>query len=225
MNGTWDIPHPPTIVGSGKHSSRVESLMVKSPQERVAEVFGHFGVWVGNLPPDDPLRVTGMGVGDRITAIVGSLTTVFPDVTVNRLMRQVWHLLGSRTAFVAINDNFTTPTVAALGRWGDTSTVIILPTGWLESATDDPVMAGGALVFCGSQVVDAYNGRPVSTQRARAYEAEYLLAVKAASSEWVPNDYQKKVLAEFPEGVKSAKELMYVGKPVPISPPPPRGDC
>ena len=202
---------------------------MKSAQERVAEVFGHFGVWVGNLPPDDPLRVTGMSVGDRITAIVGSLSTVFPNETTNHLMRQVWHLFGSRTAMTAVYP-VATPTVAVIGN--KTGFAVLFPLNWVEDASKDPVMAGGALVFCGSQAVDGYNGclvgplfAPISKKRARAYEAEYLLAVRAASPDWGPNEYQKGVLAEFPEGVKSAKELMYVGKPAPSSPPPPMGDC
>lgn len=206
--------------------------MAKSAQERVSEVFGHFGVHIESLPMGDPLRQVGAQVGDRITAVVGSLATVFPNEVINRLMRDVWHLLGSRTVFVALHPAAVAPTVIVLGiKNGEPEVAILFPSNWIESASADMVMAGGALIFCGSQAIDGFNQclfgsqfAPIAKKRARAHEAEYLLAVHAASPQWVPNEYQQGVLADFPEGVKSAKELLYVGRPVPLGPVSPVGD-
>jgi hypothetical protein len=77
----------------------------------------------------------------------------------------------------------------------------------------------GALVFVGSQAVDYYNGKIWSEfekakNRARAYEAEYLMTLKEAVPDLTLNEWQQDVLGAFPEGIRSAaiKPMLYKRK-------------
>jgi hypothetical protein len=95
--------------------------------------------------------------------------------------------------------------------------VIALPENWGERFHEDPIRETGALVFVGSQAVDLYNGKLDASVafRGHAFEADYLLTVKEIAPLYELNDYQKKVLAQFPQGVKSpaALGLLYESKP------------
>ncbi len=113
-------------------------------------------------------------------------------------------------------------------------TAFFFPENWVQMVDDDGVMQGGAVVFCGSQARDFYNenidnpvvtpgfqGRSEVLERARAYEAEYLLVCKELSwkvgGDWHPNDYQQSILDEFPKGLASLAEgRWYESKPFKI---------
>jgi hypothetical protein len=98
-------------------------------------------------------------------------------------------------------------------------TAVFLPKNWLEEVRRDPVLQMGALVFVGSQVVDVYNHRlvdegPSSIKRARAYEAEFLLHTRKVSPNLSFNEYQQRVMAEYPRGLQSeaAQGLLYTSR-------------
>lgn len=188
------------------------------------------GVHVDDLPEGDPYKTVGKDVGDTITRVVGMLAVSFPNEHVNRLMGQVWHLFGSKTVPTVLYD-VRSPSVAAMvvPGTGKSMTVALFPFSWALMAKANPYNAMGAMVFVGSQVVDAYNDRVRTSadgvdvrMRARANEAECLLAIQRDVPTWKPDEYQKGVLAEFPQGVEtpSVKGLWYEPKPPPESPPP-----
>lgn len=182
---------------------------------------------VRDLADDDPLKKAGMAVGDLITHLVGFLATTYPNEVVNRQMRQVWHLIGSKTVPTVLYE-VRTPSVAAAQVGGRLVTVMLFPFDWAGMVEANPQNGMGALVFCGSQAIDAYNGRITDghetvLKRARAHESEYLRTLREIDPAWVPDAYQTGVLAAFPEGVRSpaAAGLWYEPKPPPTSPPPP----
>jgi hypothetical protein len=101
-----------------------------------------------------------------------------------------------------------------------------MPHEWLDQISQDPLLQMGAIVFVGSQIVDFHNERigvspeqaAISIKRARAYEAEYLLTLRKVSSTVTLNDYQHRVLQEYPSGLMTPSvaldRLLYTPKPV-----------
>lgn len=182
---------------------------------------------VGSLQDGDPLKAEAQALGNRITQLVGFLAIAFPNETINRLMGQVWHLFGSKTVATLLYPDVKTPSFAAVSNGKTVMPLVLFPPDWVGKVRTNPRNAMGALVFCGSQAVDAYNGKVVgqseaTRERARANEAEYLLTLRTFDPTWVPDTYQAAVLAEYPEGVKtpSIVGLWYEPKAPPDSPPP-----
>ena len=181
-----------------------------------------------DLPSDDPVRGKVIAAGDTVTSIVGFLATGFPDPVVNDLMLHTWHVIGSGKAQVAMYD-VPTPHVVVVQDGGNILPTVLIPPDWITAVIRDPIMASGAMVFCGSQVVDSWNGRlkskadsEAARMRALIYEAQYLLALRRIHPPWKPNSYQQEVLGSYPDGVTTptATSLLYERRPHPLSPPP-----
>jgi hypothetical protein len=174
------------------------------------------GVDIKDLPKEKQAQVVAMS--QFITTSVGYLATFFPNTRINSLMTQVWALVGTKQINPAVGPPVQTVSFAALGGRG----VILLPHHWLSQIADDLVMQTGAMVCVGSQTVDFWNGRHIEFDaayfRSRAYEAEYLLTNTKLAPGLKLNDYQQRVMAEFPQGLDTdgvASRLLYDHKPVP----------
>lgn len=176
---------------------------------------------VEELAPDDAFRRQGEIIGQCVTSIVGYLSNYYPNPRVRRLMGWVWNLIGSRTTPTAMSGVVNTPTVIVIGGMSvdEQRAAILLPPGWPARIIEDPVMAMGAMVFCGSQVVDFYNdkaaeGSEQMHERARAYEAEFLRSYTKIDPSWQPNAYQQRVLA-----LPDDPSMFYESREVPTSTP------
>jgi hypothetical protein len=169
------------------------------------------------LPEGDPLREKAKFLGDGVTQVVSVLRTAFPNPVINRLASVLWDVLGHGIVPAAIGPKVESVSFFATKRGPVVNAYLILPPNWGEMYHRDPIMQTGAIVFNGSKAVDVYNDKldNVLQQRATMYEAEYLLTIKEISPLYEMNDYQKRVIAQFPEGVRSsgAQGLVYESKP------------
>lgn len=156
---------------------------------------------------------------EKVTRLIHYLATSFPDKEVNDLMLHAWALFNTRTCDVC-SFAVATPT-AALVKARDSGKfrmMMLIPEQW----DDTPVKELGAMVFCGSQVVDYYNDRLngstplqiVETKaRARMYEAQFLRTVFEQDASIVPDDYQREIMEEHPN-LRSG--LVYPRKRLPL---------
>lgn len=183
-----------------------------------------FGVVAEDLAEEDPMREVGRVVGQQVTNLVAYLALTFPNEHVNQLMWQVWDLVGSCTTPVAIGP-VETPSSAVLKQDDQVQMIILIPPDWLTNGMKDHTMVVGAMVFCGSQAVDHYNDKllsnpQISADRARAFEVEALRVFRDTDPTWVPNEYQKDILRQFPDGIATEGVVLYDPKPTPHTPPP-----
>lgn len=157
-------------------------------------------------------------ITDRLTTILSFLAFAFPNEDINRVMVMAWNILHARVARVVVG-NVTTPVAMVHPECG---MLMLIPPDWDETSLQDPTMAMGAVVFCGSYAVDFYNdqleGHPEEArERARAYEAELLHTLQQCAPAWVPNSYQAEVLATFPEGLRTPGLKFYPHRVTPSS--------
>jgi hypothetical protein len=169
----------------------------------------------------------GKMIGDSITDIVGTLRAnhLFPNKSINELMILVWDLFGKRVVPMVAHGSVSTISFALVGNHQKRIGMVMVPFTWMDQLMADPLGCGGGVVFVGSQARDYYNMRLYEQEhskevqdRAKAYEAEYLLAIlemrKNQGLEYKLNNYQKSILDQFPKGIESenAKPLIYVSK-------------
>jgi hypothetical protein len=145
------------------------------------------------------------------------LRDVLPNPNINKLAAILWDVVGHKIVPVVPGTSVKTVSFFATKRGPIVDAYLVLPENWGELYHKDPIMQTGAIVFNGSKAVDIYNGRldNLLQQRSTMQEAEYLLTIKEISPLYEMNDYQKSVLAQFPEGVRSpgAQGLVYESKP------------
>jgi hypothetical protein len=95
--------------------------------------------------------------------------------------------------------------------------VIVFPSNYLEQIRENPLQALGGVVFIASQVRDFvyHQLEPQrSLKRAHAFEVEFLRVMCLHHEHegllWEPNDYQRSILEEYPDGLASlASDLVY----------------
>ena len=168
--------------------------------------------FVETLADDDPRKASGVAVGNLVTQTVGGLRDLFPNRWINDLMGIVWDIIGRRIVPAAVGPT-ATPSMAVHGY----KAIILLPQTWPAMMAQDPIMQVGAMVFVGSQARDFHRGlirsiagSEMAKMRAKAYEAEYLktcLSLSIGSPTF--NEYQREVLAMFPNGLTSRPDLAY----------------
>lgn len=193
---------------------------------QVLAAFTHGGQREEDLSEDDPRRQAGRRIGVAFTEAVAFLRTSFPNPAIRALMAMVWEIVGSKIVPFALGPAVETLSMASANRAGLPSTIILAPHNWMEQIQQDAVLQMGAVVFVGAQAVDSYNGKLQSRasfedciKRARAYEAEFLLTLSAHGLTTSFNDYQKKVLEDFPKGLRTDTIVPLLYTPKPFVPP------
>lgn len=158
--------------------------------------------FVENMAPGEG-KTQAILVGNLVTHTVAFLRDLFPNPRINDLMRLVWDLIGHR-AVPAVIGPVPSPAMGVAGGTG----MVLLPANWPLMMTRDPLMQVGAMVFVGSQARDFYRGlirteadSETIRRRAHGYEAEYLKTLYTLNPALVLNNYQKGVVAEFPNGL------------------------
>jgi hypothetical protein len=198
--------------------------------DRYLKVLAAFGASAVNIdrlkatPEAAPALELVHRMENYFTMSVDFLRSVFPNPIINERMAAVWDIVHYNIAPVVLGPDLPTIHFAALATVAEPAkghAMFILPFKWLDMVHEDPLMQLGALVFTGSQAVDFYNeiirseeDSRKSNQRGRAYEAEFLLTLQKGGA--TLNEYQKKTLVEYPEGLASpaAAGLQYTSKPV-----------
>lgn len=162
----------------------------------------------GSVPPGTDLQhLEGL-----IPSSIDLMRTAFPDPQVRCLMGQLWDFINQgRTP--AVLGPVGTVSFLAVG----SAALVMFPKNWVEMFRANPCLQLGGLVFAASQAADYCAGRTAANadrtlERARAYEASYLLAVRESLAEAELTEYQKKVLSDFPGGIDSLE-----GDPAEIS--------
>lgn len=170
-----------------------------------------------DLSPDNEFGRKALAVQDAFTELVDMLRNpeTFPDPHVNLLMALTWELVGDKVVPVACVDGI--PTLGFyFEREGERQVALFTcPPDWSEQVKNTPGATISGLVWAASQCRDVYNDRfddNDTLKRAFAYEAQCLLTLQKMPG-FEANDYQRKVLADYPKGVASPVGVMYVGKP------------
>ena len=183
----------------------------------VEMLFGGEREHVQNLPKDDPLRAKAIRLGDAFTEAVRFLKVIVPNPTINKLGSLLWDIVGNQVIPVAIGPDVKTLSVAGYKQGTTIKAEIIVPLEWEKMWKEDTLMQMGAVVYTGSKAIDIFNGKLDSSlmERAKMYEAEFLLTALKDVPDADLNDYQKEVVASFPQGIKSkdAKKLLYEWRP------------
>lgn len=177
------------------------------------------------LEEDDPLKAHTDNIVTMFDTLVDTLREPksFPNPRINELVKLMWRLIGNQVVRVALN---TDPHIATmpgaafslLGNKQVYEAIIWLPAAYAEMVIKDRIFHMGGICFCASQCRDFYNGKilenggsQLTQQRALAYEAEFLHTM-AQSEQFKPNDWQQKVLENFPNGIASVQNLLYKRK-------------
>lgn len=148
------------------------------------------------------------------TGGVDLLRKLVPNPRIQALGSDIWQVFEHRHVVLAVGPPVPSLSFAVLAKAGVIQALLLAPDEWDKRAVADPIMQLGAIVMTGSQAVDFYNGRflvegrDVIVRRSLSYEAEYLLSFGPIEL----NDYQKKVLQDFPAGFDPS--LDYVRKPI-----------
>ena len=85
---------------------------------------------------------------------------------------------------------------------------ILIPKGWWQRMMQNPWYKLGGIVFMASHACDFYYGMLPSMRRAKAWEAQFLLAVLGKVGHYKLNSYQKVLLERFPLGLNSIHDAM-----------------
>lgn len=197
------------------------------------KLFLEQSVHVNQLPPLNDLAARGKVVGDTVTTVVGILRNplITPNRRINGIASLAWDLIGNNmtpAALAGVPQVHFGAQVSNDRKQG----VILVPLDYHERVAQDFIFNAGAMVFVGSQARDWYNdklaywedgklvdGRQEVMVRARAYESEWLLMIKGLDLGYEFNEYQQKILDEYPEGIESRPDLIYNSKPFMVGEP------
>lgn len=179
---------------------------------------------------NDPFFLKIKLIQDDFTDLVSVMKKYeyFSNPSINELMSLFYLLVGNKISPVAVND-----AVSALNFWCETTnrqslSVVMLPLNWHEMLIEDAYMQMGAMVFAASQSKDYWNNRFIPDEkkeihkRASSYEAELLHYFLRNSNDFKPNEYQKKIMNNYPNGIASVdshyegREFDHVGPPFPV---------
>lgn len=167
-------------------------------------------VHVDTLPHTDPYYQMGKATEVSFTNMVDLMRDParLPLPSVNKLMALFWNLVGNRITPTGITK------VPTLSFWAEirndrSIAMILCPEWWHLSLAKEPYFQMGALVFAASQAKDYWNHKflPGSREEVKArslsYEAELLHYFAKDAPDFKPNDYQKDVMAAYPNGLAS----------------------
>lgn len=204
----------------------------------IEKLFGE-KVYLDDLPDGEDKQI-GKGVEGLFTSMVELLASFegCPNNSINSLLRLLWNLCHHRMVMQASTDwdmvskAMNLPTDSAFAficeKHGNKEVPIILVNKDLVKLVKErPIYHSGGMVFVASQCRDFYNGKLFDISdlkqsyertkaRSFAYEAEFLITMKYNTPPGIPfslNDYQKWVLSQYPDGLKSLpKECVYEDK-------------
>lgn len=193
---------------NSEHSREVEA--------QILDTFAREGTRVDQLAEGDPLREKSWALQEAFTQGV-ALLKVFPNSNIKELGTLVWDLVGSHIVPVALGPDVQSLTFSVVAKDEVQEALIFVPHNWMAVIEEDLVCQIGALVYIGSQARDYYNKRidKDTMPRARAFEAEFLLAFKKLLPTYTFNEWQLKSVKDYPQGLQSEsiRHALYTSKP------------
>jgi hypothetical protein len=194
-------------------------------QQTLAEIVNAFGstnaVSINELDGDTPLAKRGRECEQLFTSGVIQLRMMKDLPLITDLMADVWGIYHYRHVVMALGPDVPSPCIAVVQRVKDGifQALTFVPYAWPEMIKADPTHELGAIITVGSQSVDFYNNKllseedsKISKKRSLSYEAEFIHILSLSGHNL--NDYQKQVLAKYPNGFDSS--LAYARKPVAV---------
>jgi hypothetical protein len=176
---------------------------------------------INDLPESDPIAALGRTCETLFTDGVDVLRAS-PNDRISALARVVWDLIGHKQIQVVIGPDVQSLTFTCMQLRGVLQGFVLVPKRWPEMIKADAFMQSGALLFVGAQLVDFHNDRLINEAstgvyadappRWYAYEAEFLRTIKQLLPDWAPNEYQRKLMEEYPDGLDSAGVELYAFK-------------
>jgi len=181
--------------------------------EEVLAAFTGNQVNVNDLPKGDPAIALGRVCAELFTDGVGTLRSIVPNERVAALSAVIWDLLGNKQVNIALGPPVSSLGFTVMEREGVWQALILIPHTWPKMVGADIFMQLGAILYTGVQAVDFYNDRllrdPTGPARWHAYEAELLHTLQQKLKDWTPNEYQRTVMAKYPNGLDSPGVTLY----------------
>lgn len=166
-------------------------------RSQVLSAFREPGVLLKDCDPKEPRAQRGAQTSHLFTLAVDVIRKDLPSPRLKALGEAIWGVFHHQHVMLGQGPQVPSLSFATDG----VQAFVLAPPEWANMALDNPARETGAVVMCGSQAVDFYNGRfgrdeaQTIVKRAHAYEAEFLRLV----GPHVEMDaHQKKILAEFP---------------------------
>ena len=145
-------------------------------------------------------------VSDIFTFLVDYLRRFFPNDKIKEVASLLWDLVGQQIVpTVGINQSLDGLVFALDSEGGRESAMVVIPENWVELVKQNPIKQLGGIVFCASRAKDVFNKNKLDEaviNRAKSYEAEFLLQIKSISPDYQLDKYQNSILDAFPEGLK-----------------------
>jgi len=142
----------------------------------------------------------------------------------------LWDLVGHKVVPVAATNAVASVHFFAEGKskdFSDSRAFILLPEAYCLMCSTDTPMQMGAMAFIASKTKDYWNRRLDANTEKRAFSMEAQL-LKDMFEEFpileergFPNEYQKKVLKKYPDGIESALDAHYKTRPFDVNAGPP----
>jgi len=172
-----------------------------------------------DLPKDDPLVIHGQDASAMFSHLVDVLRSpeTFPNPHINSLMTLTWRLVGNNIVKFAYttDPNLRTIHYYYERKGSNIIAAFMVPADFAKQCLSRRLFMMGGMVFNSSTMRDLWNDRHTDAsdgtlkQRAMAYEAEFYLTM-SKREKFVPDDYQKKVMADHPLGLTD--KYKYRGK-------------
>lgn len=152
-----------------------------------------------------------------------------PVPAVNAVMWLLGDMLSTDMVRVAVTPQAKTVKFLMTGEKEDRRGMVLVPANWLDLMNTIPTVLMGGLAYVASEAKDFYNdrlksevdiayekncGKNAVVCRSLCHEAELYLWLSKNDSEFSPNEYQAKIMGEYPNGIGSIPEgLRYEPKP------------
>jgi hypothetical protein len=173
------------------------------------------------------LHAVSDGIRKMVSDVIGKMSDpkLVRIPAINALMCQMQDFAATGTIKMGISPSVGATRFLII----DKQPVVMLPPDWTERLGENPTLQMGGLAYAASHARDYYNkrddskadrefgskderGAPVT--RALAHESEFFHWVAKNDPKFKPNKYQAKVMAEFPDGVRSIPpEIAYEPEP------------
>lgn len=142
----------------------------------------------------------------------------------------LWDLVGHKVVPIAATNAVASMHFFAEGKspdFSDSRAFILLPESYPVMVATDSPMQVGAMVFIASKCKDYWNRKLDSNTEKRAFSMESQILqdlfeeFPQLEERGYPNEYQKRVLKKYPEGIESALDAHYKTRPFDVKAGPP----
>lgn len=173
------------------------------------EIFGS-GTRFRDLPPGNEIKVLAEAASSLLREEVEFLATSerFPNQRINELAFLLGALMNEKIVRLVLANVFTEVAFWAEGQEEEEVAFILAPLDFslyhyrsrVDWLSDLVCVASFAKDFCCGKHVEGIAG---VKERAAAYAAEFLLTMQKVEPDLQPDDHQREILAQYPQGLDS----------------------